>query len=287
VALRFLVVEGNTRPAREGHAAAYGLTPSASYAAVLQEIEPGIVCDIALPADEGANLPDAAGLEGYDAVVLTGSALNIYDGAPEVTRQVELMRAVYAAGVPAFGSCWGIQVGAVAAGGDVRKNPLGREVGFARNIAPTDAGRAHPMLAGRPAAYDAPAIHLDVIVAEPPECTVLAANRVAGIQAAEIRVNGGALWGVQYHPEFSLHELATILDRRRRLLVDEGFCATTEEAGAYAAELKTLDAEPARHDLAWRHGLDEEVLDPFRRIAEIRNFVERRVKPEKSARGRA
>ena len=78
-ALRILVVEGNTRPARERHAEASGLTPAASYAAVLQEIEPGILCDIALPADEGANLPDAAGLESYDGVVLTGSALNIYD----------------------------------------------------------------------------------------------------------------------------------------------------------------------------------------------------------------
>jgi len=209
--------------------------------------------------------------------VLTGSALNIYDLAPEVTRQIDLMRAAYASGTPVFGSCWGLQVGAVAAGGDVKKNPLGREVGFARNIAPSDAGRAHPMLAGRPAAYDAPAIHLDIIATPPDDCIVL---------AAKIRVNGGALWGVQYHPEFSLAEIGAILDSRRRMLVGEGFCATLEEAAAYAAELKALDADPARHDLAWRHGLDGEVLDPVRRTAEIRNFVEHRVKPEKSRRGR-
>jgi GMP synthase (glutamine-hydrolysing) len=285
MALRFLVVEGNTRPARERHAEAYGLTPAQSYAAVLQEIESGILCDIALPADEGANLPDAAGLESYDGIVLTGSALNIYDATPAVTRQVELMRAVYASGTPAFGSCWGLQVGAVAAGGDVHRNARGREVGFARNIAPTDAGRAHPMLAGRPAAYDAPAIHLDVVAAPPDGCTVLAHNRMAGIQAAEIRA-GGTLWGVQYHPEFSLAEIGAILDRRRQLLVDEGFCATLDEAGAYAADLKALHADPSRRDLAWRRGLDDEVLDPARRTAEIRNFVERRVKPEKSRRGR-
>jgi GMP synthase (glutamine-hydrolysing) len=285
-ALRMLVVEGNTRLAPERHAAAYGVTPSQSYAATLQEIEPDILCDIALPADEGANPPDAAGLESYDGIVLTGSALNIYDLAPEVTRQIDLMRAAYASGTPVFGSCWGLQVGAVAAGGDVKKNPLGREVGFARNIAPSDAGRAHPMLAGRPAAYDAPAIHLDIIATPPDDCIVLAANRMAGIQAAEIRVNGGALWGVQYHPEFSLAEIGAILDSRRRMLVGEGFCATLEEAAAYAAELKALDADPARHDLAWRHGLDGEVLDPVRRTAEIRNFVEHRVKPEKSRRGR-
>jgi GMP synthase (glutamine-hydrolysing) len=285
--LRFLVVEGNTRAAREGHAAAYGLTPGGSYAAVLQEIEPDILCDIAHPADDGANLPDPAGLESYDGVVLTGSALNIYDMTPEVRRQIELMRAVYASGTPSFGSCWGIQVGAVAAGGEVVRNTLGREVGFARNIAPSDAGRAHPMLEGRPAAYDAPAIHLDIITAPPKDCLVLAANRMAGIQAAEIRVNGGSMWGVQYHPEFSLREIGTILDRRRRMLVHEGFCQTEAEAGRYVEDLKALHADPSRRDLAWRHGLDEEVLDPVRRTTEIRNFIAFRAKPEKSRRGRA
>ena len=61
--LRFLVVEGNTRGARQAHRQAYGLMPSESYAAVLQEIDGDAVCDLAFPADEGANLPDAAGLE--------------------------------------------------------------------------------------------------------------------------------------------------------------------------------------------------------------------------------
>ena len=51
---------------------------------------------------------------------------------------------------PAFGSCWGLQIAAVAAEGDVQRNPLGREVGIARRILPTDPGRSHPMLEGRP-----------------------------------------------------------------------------------------------------------------------------------------
>ena len=128
--LRILVVEGNTRAARETHRAAYGLTPSESYAAVLQDIEPGLVCDIALPADEGANLPDPAGLCAYDGIVLTGSHLNVYDATPDIRRQIELMRAVFASRTPSFGSCWGLQVAAVAAGGDVRANPAGWEVGI-------------------------------------------------------------------------------------------------------------------------------------------------------------
>ena len=59
--LKFLVVEGNTRGARQAHKAAYGLMPSESYAAVLQAIEPDAVCDLAFPADEGANLPGSGG----------------------------------------------------------------------------------------------------------------------------------------------------------------------------------------------------------------------------------
>lgn len=285
--LRILVIEGNTRAARTAHALTYGLTPSDSYAATLRTLAPDLVCDIAFPADPGANLPDPAGLEGYDGVVLTGSALHLYRGGPEVTAQIELMRAVYKSRVPAFGSCWGLQIGAAAAGGEVRANERGREIGFARNIAPTQAGREHPMLAGRPAAWDAPAIHLDVVAMPPGECTVLAANALTPMQAAEIRHDGGTFWGVQYHPEFSLAEVAAILGRMRDVLVAEGFAADANAADTHIAEIAALDAEPARTDLAWKLGLDEQVLDPRLRLTEIANFLERRVRPEASRRSRA
>ena len=146
--MRFLVVEGNVRAARERHRSTYGLTPSESYAAVLKSLAPDAVCDIALPADEGTNLPDASGLEGYDGVVITGSALNIWKAEPESMRQVELARAVYKSGTPFFGSCWGLQVATVAAGGSVRANPRGREVAIARDITLTPQGSEHPLYRG-------------------------------------------------------------------------------------------------------------------------------------------
>ncbi len=285
--IRLLVVEGNVRASREAHAASWGLTPGESYAAVLAEIEPALAVDIACPADEGANLPDPAGLESYDGVVLTGSALHVYEDQPPVRRQVELMRAVYAAGTPAFGSCWGIQVGTAAAGGVVHRNPRGREIGFARDIALTAAGRGHPMLAGRPDAFTAPAIHLDAVAVLPDGATVLARNAMADVQAAEIAHGGGLFWGVQYHPEFSLGEIAAILGRMPDLLVSEGFCLTLEAAAAHVADLAALHADPARADLAWRLGIDAQVIDPALRVTEIRNFMAHRVKPTASARGRA
>ncbi|WP_457092048.1 type 1 glutamine amidotransferase [Microvirga sp. P5_D2] len=286
MALRFLVVEGNTRGAREAHKAAYGRTLSESYADVIQNAEQDSVCDIAFPADEGANLPDASGLESYDGIVLTGSHLSIYDRTPEILRQIDLMRAIYASSTPSFGSCWGLQVAAVAADGDVQQNPLGREVGFARRLRRTEEGRGHPMLEGRPEVYDAPAIHLDMVTVLPKDATVIATNPVSAVQAAEFRQDGGTFWGVQYHPEFSLAELAVIIRLRTELMIREGFCRTPEEVQSYADDLTTLSTEPSRFDLAWRHGVDAEVLDTARRTREIHNFIEHRVKGEKGARGR-
>ncbi len=286
--LRFLVVEGNNAEGRETHRRDYGKTPAVAYGDVLLALSPaGSSYDICLPADEGANLPNAAGLADYDGIALTGSALHLWNREPAVDRQIELAREAYRSGTAFFGSCWGVQVACVAAGGDVRKNPLGREIGIARNIAPTDAGRAHPLLAGRPGAFDAPAIHLDAIATPATDTVILAANALTPVQAAEIRHEGGLFWGVQYHPEFSLTQTATIMRRLADLMTAEGFTRTPEEAQAYADDLIAIDRDPARLDLAWRHGLDAEVLDEARRLTEIRNWIESRVKPLKSVRSRA
>lgn len=89
---------------------------------------------------------------------------------------------------------------------------------------------------------------------------------------------------MQYHPEFDLRELAAILSRMADTLVKEEFCASREDALAYVGDLQKLHDDPARADLAWRYGLDAQVLDPALRLTEIRNFVAHRVEPGKSAR---
>jgi GMP synthase (glutamine-hydrolysing) len=286
--MRCLIVEGNVASAREAHRDTYGMTPAASYGAVVAGLAPDAICDIVMPAEAGANLPDPAGLAGYDAIFLTGSALNIYKPVPEVTRQIDFMREVYKAGTPVFGSCWGIQMGVVAAGGTVHLNPAGRELGFARRITRTAQGSDHPLLAGRPASWDAPAIHEDE-VALPPEgdWRRLAGNSISPFQAIEITRGETVFWGVQYHPEFSLKELAAIFGRRKALLTGEGFFADVEAAGRYCEDLETLHAAPARKDIAWKLGLDEQVLDPALRLTEIANFLTHLARPTMSARDRA
>src|ERR1044072_3837958 len=119
---RLLVCEGNTAELRAKQVEAGGGAMSDGYADLLQNVLPGAGVDSSYPADPGATLP-IGGIEGYDGIAITGSALNVYDSGPEIDGQIELAREVLKAKPPLFGSCWGLQVITVAAGGPGRANP--------------------------------------------------------------------------------------------------------------------------------------------------------------------
>jgi GMP synthase (glutamine-hydrolysing) len=283
---RLLVIEGNTAESRAEQLAAGGTVASNGYAALLHELLPGAAIDICYPADEGAELPDRGSLEGYDGVAMTGSALHVYQGGREVTRQIELVRAVLAAGTPVFGSCWGLQVLTVAAGGSVRRNPKGRELGFGRGIKLTEAGRKHPMYVGKPEVFNAPTVHLDEVETLAPGMTVLATNAVSDVQSAEIRCNGGIAWGAQYHPEYPLREIAAIVRRIGTGLIGEGFFLDDADMKTFADDLDTLDRNPDDKRLAWRHGISKNVLEKRLRVGEVANWIEYQVLPTRAKRGR-
>ena len=282
---RLLVCEGNTAELRAKQVAAGGQIMSDGYADLLRELLPGAVVDVCYPADPGTNLP-IGGLEGYDGVAITGSALNVYDGGPEVTGQIELAREVLKTKTPLFGSCWGLQVVTVAAGGTVRPNPKGREIGIGRRIALTQAGRTHPMYRGKGSVFNAVTVHLDEVEILAPGTTVLAANAQSDVQAAEIVVDGAVAWGTQYHPEFSLGDMAAIVRRYGSRLMREGFFADAAARDHYVADLETLDRNPDDKPLAWRYGMDETVLDRRVRSTEIANWIAHQVLPGRATKGR-
>ena len=282
--LRLLVADGNTAEGRRRIAETTGATPAAAYAEILRGIAPEAQVELCTPADDGAELP--AALESYDGVAITGSSLNIYRCDVGSLRQIDFVRQIFALGVPMFGSCWGLQVAAVAAGGEVARNPRGREVAFARKIALTGAGRAHAMHARRAAIFDAPAIHGDEVIRLPETAVVTAANSVSAVQAAEIRFGKGVFWGVQFHPEYRLNEIAATVRRYGMKLVEEGFFVDLGELARYASALEDLHHDPARRDIAWRFGLGDEILDESRRVCEIANWINHLVLPTRSERGR-
>jgi GMP synthase (glutamine-hydrolysing) len=278
---RILVIDGNVAEHRARQTAALGYDSGAGYARVLRRIDPSLSVDI-LAAADGAALAPGVSLGSYHGVTMTGSALNIYNGGPAVTRQIELAKAVLESGVPFFGSCWGLQVAVTAAGGEVRANPRGREFGFARRILQSEAGRGHPLFAGKPAAFEAPTIHRDAIAALPADALVLADNDY-GVQAASFTHRRGRFWGVQYHPEYDYVDIAAAAERYGETLVTEGMFPDVAALGAFAAELRMLQANPAEPTLLWKHGLGPAMRSEGLRLLEIRNWLNHQVLPRAAA----
>ena len=283
---RLLVIEGNSPQSLAEHVAAGGVPASKGYSDLLREVLPGAEVDICYPGDPAAVLPEGESLTGYDGIAITGSALHVYQGGAEVTRQIDLVRTALATGTPIFGSCWGLQVITAAAGGVIRKNPQGREIGFGRRIRLTDAGRKHPMYAGKLDVFNAPTVHLDEVETLAPGMTVLATNTVSAVQSAEIKTAGSTAWGVQYHPEYPLHEVAVIVRRIGTRLIEEGFFSGLDDIKSYAADLDTLDRDPGCKRLTWRHGISENILDKKLRVSEVANWIEFQVLPMRGKRGR-
>jgi GMP synthase (glutamine-hydrolysing) len=275
---RILVIDGNVAEIRARQAAALGYDSGEGYARVLRGIDPSLQIDIVLAADAAPEFPPGVGLEHYDGVTMTGSALNVYNGGAPVTRQIDLAKAVFEAGVPFFGSCWGLQVAVTAAGGEVRANPRGREFGFGRRIQLTEAGRAHPLFAGKPAVFEAPTIHRDEIAALPSGAAVLAHNDY-GVQAASFTHRNGTFWGVQYHPEYDHLDIAAAAERYGDILVTDGTFRDRAALAAFAAELRLLQTDPSNQALLWKHGLGPSMQSAAARLLEIRNWLETQVHP--------
>ena len=285
--LRLLVAESESPEHREARRASVGRSSGETYQKTLGEIAPGAILDRATPSDSERDIPGRAELEAYDGIILTGSPLHLYKETPETLRQIAFMRAVFASGTPAFGSCAGLQVATVAAGGTVRPTKRGAEAPFARNIMPTAAGADHPLLSGRPARFDAPAIHSDEVETLPPGALLLASNDHTTVQAVEIRVGDGVFWGVQYHPELSLGEVAAAIRRQSDDLVAQGALPNPDAVEHEAKLIDRLDQEPGDEDAAARLRLDAEVIDLRHRRRELHNFIDRLVLPTRSRRGRS
>src|SRR4051812_45516859 len=271
--LNILIAEG-TPAVWQAERADSGLPSNFSlFAAAVQLHQPGIRCTPLNVAD-GEALPLGITLSDFDGVMVPGSPLHIYDPDPCVTRQLDFARAAFAAGLPVWGSCWGLQLAVAALGGSGRRNPRGRELPIARAIPVTKACRADPLLASRPAVFDALCSHLDEIETVPPNSRVLAANEVSAIQAIAVQTpSGGSFHGTQYHPEHTLAVSAALIEMRAAELVEEGFGTAPSEIVAIAADYRALANEPTRRDLIWRYGVASEIVDPVRRTDRDRQLA--------------
>ncbi len=123
------------------------------------------------------------------AVILSGGPSSVYaEGAPQVDR------ALFDAGIPVFGICYGFQAMARALGGTVARTGLSE---FGRTpVRIADPGR---LLAGLPTSLNVWMSHGDSVTQAPDGFTALAST--AGAPVAAFEDPGRALAGVQWHPE--------------------------------------------------------------------------------------
>ncbi|MFT4166429.1 MAG: glutamine-hydrolyzing GMP synthase [Microlunatus sp.] len=129
------------------------------------------------------------------AIILSGGPQSVYaPNAPQVDP------ALFSAGLPAFGICYGFQAMARALGGEVAQTGLSE---FGRTE--TTISAAGTLLAGLPETLNVWMSHGDSVALAPAGFTTLASSAGASIAAFE-NVTAG-LAGVQWHPEV-LHSQA-------------------------------------------------------------------------------
>jgi GMP synthase-like glutamine amidotransferase len=154
-----------------------------------------------------------AGLAGLDGVLITGSPHSVNSGAAWVTRLFELIREIYAAGLPMFGACFGHQAIAKALGGDVGPNPAGWVFGLVEKRFAD--GSVLPLYAS----------HSEQVTELPEGAEVVAAGpdcNVAGF------VIGREIMTTQYHPEMEPAFIAALVEHLAEELPQE----VTERARA-------------------------------------------------------
>lgn len=150
-----------------------------------------------------------------DAFVLTGSSSSVTERAPWMLRVEQLVREAARARTPLLGVCFGHQLIAQALGGEVLRNPRGREIGTVRVQRVAD----DPIFAGLPRAFDVHATHVDTVVRLPSGAQVLATTSLDDNAAFRV---GTSIKAVQFHPEFDADVMRGYLRARGHLVREEG-----------------------------------------------------------------
>jgi GMP synthase (glutamine-hydrolysing) len=150
-----------------------------------------------------------------DAFIVTGSSSSVTERAPWMLRVEELLRQIAHARTPVLGICFGHQMLAQALGGEVRRNPLGREIGTVRLARIGDS----PLFSGLPRTFDVHQTHVDAVMRLPPGAEVLAATALD--PAAAYRL-GTRLHAVQFHPEMDADVIRGYVTARASIIRDEG-----------------------------------------------------------------
>lgn len=182
---------------------------------------------VVVDVERGDALPRRAGFAG---VIVTGSGAMVTERHDWSERTAAWLGDAAHAGLPLFGICYGHQLIAHALGGEVGWHPAGREMGTVQ-IERLAASNDDPLFSGLPERFAAQATHLQSVLKVPDGATLLARSAHDPVHAYRWR---DAVWGVQFHPEFSATHMRGYVRARREALHGEGLCPVSTERGVSA-----------------------------------------------------
>ena len=229
-------------------------------------------CNITIihPACKNNYIPQGVALDDFHGIVWTGSLLNIYDLGPPIERQIELAKELFNKENKIFGSCWGLQVLATAAGGTVRKNPKGLEAVIASNIIINKEGLSHPLYKDKPKIFDSFCWHYDEVENLPSDTKVLSSNEKSKIQSMVFSRDKSEVWAVQYHPEFDPKWISGLMKQRKLLLLEEGVYSSSKEFNKINSFLSNIDTFKDNKNYL---SISETILNSSIHTIEISNWL--------------
>ena len=183
------------------------------------------------------SLPVATDLAG---IVITGSPSMVSEKENWSENTGNWLAQAVQKEVPVLGVCYGHQLLAQALGGHVGPNPEGRQIGTVKGRL-LESADSDALLGHLPRFFPAHSSHSEVVLDLPPGAERLATSPLTDNFAVRFAEN---VWGLQFHPEFSVPVMSKYIRYRADDLRKEGLCPdklqsrTTETDEASSVLLK-------------------------------------------------
>ena len=217
---KILIVEGNTAEENRSFTEAGIKTHTESLRESLKYISKDLIIDVVNPSSDKNIYNFNDKLHTFNGLIWGGSSLNIYNDTPEIKKQIEFMKNCQKKVKNILGICWGMQVAVTAAGGQVKKANVSH-VGIAKEIELNEEGLKHPLYKDKEKKFNSAAFNYDEVVKIPENGICLASNKVNKVQGLYFEVNKTRVWGLQYHPEITYEKMISLINFRRKRLIED------------------------------------------------------------------
>ena len=221
---KILIVEGNLKEENQSFTEGGIKTHTESLKDSISYFTNDLEIDVVNPSSDKNISEVAKGLEKFDGMIWGGSSLNIYNDTLEIRRQIEFMRSCQNKIKKILAICWGLQVAATVAGGQVKRCMTGSHRGIAHDIEINNNGLQHPIYKNKNETFNTPAFNFDEVVKLPKNSILLASNPINKVMGVNFKSGVSDIWGIQYHPEITYDKMISLIHfRKDRLLNNKAF----------------------------------------------------------------